>query len=370
MSPAVAIHDAPQWRLRWLLALRALSLVVLGHAALATVVRVLATALRWSHLPGGWPLARLLVLNGSLLSVVGAALALRALPRLRRRWAELLLLTLAPLTVLTVAALGPRVLHLSGIPVREPATGAIGYVPGTCHIERRGSQPATRACVNALGHRGTRTGLEPREGERRILFVGDSFVYGTGVNDDETLPAQLERALADAHKPRPSTVINAGMPGLNQASALRMASLLVPRVHPDVLVIGYLSSNDAEPADNWTWLDFWSPHGLTLLGLLGVDHELFRAEQSMPSRLESMLQDKLPALLRLASQERTAVLLLSFTDDARPFVPYADAHFRIVQAADCGARHGEPMTIPGDGHPSAAGNTCHGKQLAQEILAL
>ena len=49
--------------------------------------------------------------------------------------------------------------------------------------------------TNALGYRGPGFPLVKRPGEFRILFTGDSFAYGDFVNDDQTLPAQLEQRL-------------------------------------------------------------------------------------------------------------------------------------------------------------------------------
>ncbi len=348
--------------------LRGAALIVASWALLAFAVRLLAAVLRWPHLPSGWPPARLIAINPAVFAGAAALLALQVLPPLRRRWLERLLAALMPVFVLAVVAIGPRALHLSGVPAVDPLTQTIGYVPGTCHTERRGPGPATTACVNAVGHRGERTGLEPREGERRILLVGDSFVFGSGVNDSDTLAVQLDNTLAAQRRPRRSVTINAGLPGLNLASDLRMATQLLPRVHPDVLVIGYLAGNDAEPVDKWTWLDFWTPRGLVLLGMLRVDRDLFAAEQSMPAPLEPVLAQKLVPLLALAKEERTNVLLLSYADAAVPFARYQDEHFHVVVPPQMDPAERDVLEIPGDGHPTAAGNRRFAELLVGEIL--
>jgi len=49
---------------------------------------------------------------------------------------------------------------------------------------------------NSKGLRGTREyDAEPPEGVRRVLCVGDSFMFGENLGDEETLPAQLETVL-------------------------------------------------------------------------------------------------------------------------------------------------------------------------------
>ena len=45
---------------------------------------------------------------------------------------------------------------------------------------------------------------------RRVALVGDSFTFGLGVNDDETVPVQLERILRDRLGTEDLAVLNAG----------------------------------------------------------------------------------------------------------------------------------------------------------------
>jgi hypothetical protein len=68
--------------------------------------------------------------------------------------------------------------------------------------------------VNALGFRGPAipTGLA-NPGMTRIAMLGDSFVYGMGVQGTETLSARLSEALAAAGKS--VEVLNFGVPGYN-----------------------------------------------------------------------------------------------------------------------------------------------------------
>jgi lysophospholipase L1-like esterase len=64
--------------------------------------------------------------------------------------------------------------------------------------------------MNALGLRGAEIGPKAA-GERRVLLLGDSFVWGMGVEDGETIPARLEAALREAGTA--AVVGNAGMFG-------------------------------------------------------------------------------------------------------------------------------------------------------------
>src|ERR1043166_9290465 len=49
---------------------------------------------------------------------------------------------------------------------------------------------------NSKGIRGTREYLlAPPDGARRVLCIGDSFMFGENLSDEQTLPAQLESIL-------------------------------------------------------------------------------------------------------------------------------------------------------------------------------
>lgn len=84
----------------------------------------------------------------------------------------------------------------------------------------------------------------PREAnERRVLAIGDSFVFGFGVPDArDTFPAALEREL---ERSGPCDVFNAGVPGADTAREIEVLASVLPQVAPDVVVLGYFP-NDAE----------------------------------------------------------------------------------------------------------------------------
>jgi len=88
--------------------------------------------------------------------------------------------------------------------------------------------------VNSLGLRGPEPGSK-RPGEVRILALGDSLVYGQGVGDEATLPAQLERILRTRHGP--VTVVNGGMRHYNTAQEVGLLEELAPRIDPDVVLL-------------------------------------------------------------------------------------------------------------------------------------
>jgi lysophospholipase L1-like esterase len=103
--------------------------------------------------------------------------------------------------------------------------------------------------VNAFGLRGPERAPRGAD-EVRVLCLGDSFVYGQGVAESDTISAQLERVLADrrATGARPVTVWNGGHRGYNTEQELALLEELVPGLDPDVVVLVWYP-NDLEEVD-------------------------------------------------------------------------------------------------------------------------
>jgi lysophospholipase L1-like esterase len=76
----------------------------------------------------------------------------------------------------------------------------------------------------------------------RILFLGDSFVFGWGVNDNETLPAQLEKTLTE--NGYHVEIINAGVYSYDTAHYYRWNRRFAA-LKPDLTILGYCLENDS-----------------------------------------------------------------------------------------------------------------------------
>jgi len=83
------------------------------------------------------------------------------------------------------------------------------FEPGQKLVERPRPELQHRVSINSLGYRGREIDPENQSGRIRLMCVGDSFTYGAYVDDDATLPAQLERFLRG--RGYPVDVINAGV---------------------------------------------------------------------------------------------------------------------------------------------------------------
>jgi len=103
------------------------------------------------------------------------------------------------------------------------------------------------AKVNQHGLRGPEFPERKPPGEFRIVVLGDSMVFGVGVDDADTLPARLEAALKDRAGAGPIRVLNEGVFGYNLAQETRHFEDVGARLRPDLLLLS-LVHNDM---DNW-----------------------------------------------------------------------------------------------------------------------
>ncbi len=90
--------------------------------------------------------------------------------------------------------------------------------------------------VNSDGYRGPAQPKEKPPGQLRILALGDSETFGTGVPSGQTWPAQLDRKMKERHPG--SVVINGGFEGVGIRD-LNVAWNEVWRDYsPDIVVVG------------------------------------------------------------------------------------------------------------------------------------
>jgi len=96
---------------------------------------------------------------------------------------------------------------------------------------------SSRIRYNSDGMRGPEIAPSKRPGVPRVLFLGDSFVEGKQVADDEVVSSVMER-LSD-RRGRPLEVINAGVAGYGTGEELYLWRHWGRRLDPDVVLVGF-----------------------------------------------------------------------------------------------------------------------------------
>ncbi len=143
------------------------------------------------------------------------------------------------------AATGQPTTHSQqGIPmVSRPRVGW-GFKPGT-----RLWQGNVLVSINSLGLRGPEIPRPKPPGEIRIMAMGDSTVFGYGVDYPDTFPSQIAAALSAATGTQVRS-IDAALPGFDSRQSLVVLRELVNRVEPDWLLVACIWSdlyNSEEP---------------------------------------------------------------------------------------------------------------------------
>jgi len=244
------------------------------------------------------------------------------------------------------------------------------------------------ATINRLGYRGQDVEPAVAAESLRVLFVGDSFAFGMGVQDDEAWPTRLGALLACD---RPVVVYNAGVPGCGLPDEIAMTERAVAPLRPDAVVVEFTAGNDVT---DLVGPSYWSrmvarqhagwlrDHVLRALARSGLWNLLRRARDMR----EAARRYSAPPDVRAAARARYAEMLSGWAArlraDRLPLVFVAYPNFEALSAGerrlyDWGlatarqagldpvdlwpvlSRGGRPpddlFLVPRDTHPNAAG---------------
>lgn len=163
-------------------------------------------------------------------------------------------------TALAIAEVLVRVTGLASPPVavtadeRRWAENPGVFFPSAVRVDRRNPRLPHRVSINALGIRGAGIAVEKPRNERRVVVIGDSFTWGDYVDDEQTLPAQLERLLAASC---PGTrVLNFGVGGTSIDAHVALLDRALG-LSPDLVVLVFHDNDvtDLVPPTYWSALN-------------------------------------------------------------------------------------------------------------------
>jgi len=176
--------------------------------------------------------------------------------------------------------------------------------------------------INNLGMRGAEIGSK-QSGEVRVLMLGDSMVFGHGVADEETVPAQLEQRLRDILGVA-VTVGNGGVAGYG-TNDFTHSFERYRSFDPDLVIAGTYIGND--------FMDDCRQYGAVIDGylMLGpmarVAHSSLRFRLALQYRtayvVERFLSQYLPTLafdrsgLEMTPEEQEACALFPLTKETQ-----------------------------------------------------
>ncbi|MCR9247709.1 MAG: GDSL-type esterase/lipase family protein [bacterium] len=235
----------------------------------------------------------------------------------RRRGLKFYLLAALAMTVSTVlvAEIALRIWDPLRLPLEDmrgfyqlDGEGRIETTPGwqgEQFVEGRG----VPVHMNALGLRGPEISARVA-GEKRVLVLGDSYIWGQGVTDDATVPARLQEQLrAAGHK---VTVGNAGMFGAGPREWGYTLTRFREAFEPDVVVAVLYVGNDVQNTlmDPLSVVDGW----LMASGTAEL-RESWRFRLRVWSRLWNTFE-------KLVAKKRIDQLVIEKLAQERPNIPY------------------------------------------------
>ncbi len=108
-----------------------------------------------------------------------------------------------------------------------------------------------RVQINSLGMRDEEVGPKPAGGVR-IVALGDSHMFGWGIELTETFPKLLERSLGDALSAGPPVeVLNAGVPGYTALMEAEWFERDLLGLQPDALIVQFCLNDGLLPGMLW-----------------------------------------------------------------------------------------------------------------------
>ena len=268
----------------------------------------------------------------------------------------------------------------------QPNTSRANTIPG----------PAGRTWryrINADGVRGEAL-PPPHPTRKRILFLGDSYTFGWGVDDHETYPEQTEALLHQHLDSLNVEALNLGVPGFNTLQEYELLTAQAEAYRPDLIVVGYVM-NDAsgidlhamfrgKPVYLWTALHYVLTHRLFALPRRHdespagpkLDYRNHFRPASPHAKQSRAALEGIAAFCRRRHIPLVVAILPDFTEPFDASYPFIDIHNQVKTWCDelgipvtdllipfAGTNH-KAYWVEGDGHPNAAAHQIIAAHLA------
>ena len=157
--------------------------------------------------------------------------------------ANALVLVITVLVLLVGAEIVLRVTYHPenlGTVIRYDSLLGWSLVPGATFVSHDvGRGLHYRMDINSIGLRDDEVVMPKPKGRKRVLILGDSIAFGSGVEAHERFSDRLQHEL-----PGDADVINAGVPGWGNDQELLFYERDLRRLDPDIVVLEFTANND------------------------------------------------------------------------------------------------------------------------------
>lgn len=107
--------------------------------------------------------------------------------------------------------------------------------------------------INSLGLRGREVKMKKPENTKRILFIGDSFIMGWGVKEENTVSEQTAQILNSMNLKTASESLNAGVAARGVSDYYLVLKNTGMELDPDIVVTGFYLGNDVIQQDEFVY---------------------------------------------------------------------------------------------------------------------
>lgn len=266
--------------------------------------------------------------------------------------------------------------------------------------------------TNSLGMREREVSIEKQPNTTRIVGIGDSVMFGWGVNVEDTYLKRIESRLnACATGEQRYEVLNFAVPGYNAAMEAALFEHKVVKFDPDLVVIHFVSNDLSVPLFMERLEDplsmqssfLWSAVETQLKSLNGDDDEDFvnahfegldkksrrqvlrpywhmlgprGYKRAMKVVAHTVAPKKTPVLLVYGSASKKKQELLSAVAKKRgfhllPVRPYVDAYVQTHNIPDTPeARQAALAVSSHDSHPNPRGHEIYATALLDQLVGI
>ncbi|APR76161.1 Hypothetical protein A7982_01508 [Minicystis rosea] len=263
-----------------------------------------------------------------------------------------------------------------------PATGStpfgrvLALRPHVEYVDTTPNRPRVPVRTNARGFRGPEVADRSEAGATRVVLIGDSFVFGSGIAWEETIGEALHGALAEIAPGRAFEMVNLGIGGDNLPSHVDVYEEATKTLHPDVVVLCLTMPNDLSANDDQLLRrsEAQSISFRATTWAFGLTFARFMWTRSVVSSAYTK------EALAVLDRETLRLRGLRAGTDAPPLLVYAYVEAPELMAKTMGTLPGTRVVptvpsdpsywIPLDGHPTGAGNRAFAAALAKAIVAL
>ncbi len=266
--------------------------------------------------------------------------------------------TLLATTLLCLVGVGYGI-HLVAVPgIRfgGAATSAAG--PDAYFEENYAARGKRTYHTNSLGFREPEWSLAKPTATVRGVLIGDSMVFGSGVDNADTIDATLAARVRRLHPNTKIEVLNLGVPGSNLPSYVELYRAAEQLLAPDFVVLFLLLPNDLGELEQPALEDRVGAYSFFefLLGNNNNPYTFYAMKWSEARSEESRLEFLARHVDAIEHIRRAPLFVFLYRDDNPHWVETVRAHLGDGAVLVEHERLPDDDFIVNDGHPTPEGN--------------